>query len=587
MAPSDALEAGDLGLLRIEQAKLLKKRVVGSCLIVEFIIAYTAIVMALMNSAVAALVWFALGSAMVLVTFAYARLMAREGITEANYQRYLLGHCIISALTGAVWGAVAIFQIDYSSEFTVFIGTLIVGSITLGGIIPSSAYRPTYIALASTSLPPLGLYLAFTAPNALRFVGIGMLVYFFFVMTVSARVELDTRETIAARNARRLNEMISAKNRLFLEMNEEKSRFLNFMVHDMSQPLQSQRFFLHALRELLTTPLQRRLFAQVEEAWRAQRDLVRGLVDVAQIDSGALLMRPVSLSLDSECSRLAAEFAPHEGEDRPVLETDFQPVPVRTDPALLARILRNLVGNAMRYTPAGGTVRFSLRDDGENARIVIADTGPGIADADCERMFEEFSRGDKNETAGGANMGLGLSIVRRLSDLLDIELALQTGAGEGCTFTLTIPKNGPSQPAPADAPGGWGQLEGSPLIVVVDDMEDVLASMSVVLTGWGCKVVSARSRSLAVEALGHVRAAPSLLIVDLQLGEDDGLETIASLREECNFDIPAVLMGGNLAGAKEEAMRQRILCLDKPVDPQDIRLILEGGMNTMPEPTPA
>ena len=84
MAQSDALEAGDLGLLRVEQAKMLKERVVGSCLIVEFIIAYTAVVMALMNSAVTALVWFALGSAMVLVTFAYARLMAPEGITEAR-----------------------------------------------------------------------------------------------------------------------------------------------------------------------------------------------------------------------------------------------------------------------------------------------------------------------------------------------------------------------------------------------------------------------------------------------------------------------------------------------------------------------
>ena len=311
---------------------------------------------------------------------------------------------------------------------------------------------------------------------------------------------------------------------------------------------------------------------------------MRGLVDVAQIDSGALLMRPVSLSLDSECARLAAEFAPNDGADRPLLETDFQPVPVRADPALLGRILRNLVGNAMRYTPAEGTVRFSLRDDGENARIVIADNGPGIADTDRERMFDEFSRGSEDETAGGASMGLGLSIVRRLSDLLDIELSLETGAGEGCTFTLMIPKNGPAQPAPGNAGGGWGQLEGSPLIVVVDDMEDVLASMSVVLTGWGCKVVSARSRSQAVEALGLVRAAPSLLIVDLQLGEDDGVETIASLREECNLDIPAVLMGGNLAGAREEAARQRILCLDKPVDPQDIRLILEGGMDTMPEP---
>ena len=149
MAQQQAPEATDLGLLRMEQARMLKERVRSSCLIVEFIVAYTAVVMALTNSVGIALMWFAAGSAMVLVTLAYAKLAAREGITQDNYLAFLRGHCVVSAVTGMVWSGVAIYQIDYSSEFTIFIGALIVGSVTLGGIIPSSAYRPTYVALAS------------------------------------------------------------------------------------------------------------------------------------------------------------------------------------------------------------------------------------------------------------------------------------------------------------------------------------------------------------------------------------------------------------------------------------------------------
>ncbi len=583
MAQQQAPEATDLGLLRMEQARMLKERVRSSCLIVEFIVAYTAVVMALTNSVGIALLWFAAGTAMVLVTFVYAKLAAREGITPENYLAFLRGHCVVSAITGMVWSGVAIYQIDYTSEFTIFISALIVGSVTLGGIIPSSAYRPTYVALTTAALPPLGLYLAITAPDAIRFVGMGLLVYFVFTLAVSARVELDTRETIASRNARRLNEMISAKNRLYQEINEEKSRFLNFMVHDMSQPLQSQRFFLHALKDLLTTPLQMRIFAQVEEAWRAQRDLVRSLIDVAQIDSGAMLVRPVPIDLGAECARLALEFGTN-AKDAPQLEVHCAQVEVVSDPALLARIMRNLLGNAMQYTPAEGLVRFTLEDAGENARLVVLDNGPGISCEDRDAVFGEFSRGSGERGEEGDNLGLGLSIVRRLCDLLDIELTLASEVGQGCEFILTIPKQGPVTPLEPVRPAVSRHLEGTPLVVVVDDMEDVLTSMSVVLTGWGCKVISARSCAEARQALGHVEADPALLIVDLRLGEDDGLETIAALREECNIDLPAILMGGNVSGALEQAARERIICLGKPVDPQDIRLILEGGRDAMPEP---
>jgi signal transduction histidine kinase/ActR/RegA family two-component response regulator len=570
---ADRLDAGELSNLRLEQARMLKQRVLGSCLIVEFIIAYTAVIMAVVSSPAIAAGWFAAGTAMVIVAYLYGRFAARDGINRRNYAKFLKGHRVVSALTGLVWGGYAIFQLDYSSEFTIFLGCLTVCSITLGGVFPSSAYRATYIALATTAIPPLGFYIAVTAPGALRLVGVGLLVYYLFAMFISARVEIDTRETLAARNARMLNERIVGQNRLYLEASEEKTRFLAATSHDLSQPLQSQGFFIRALRDHLDRPDQIDLLDRVEEAWRAQKDLLQGIVDVSRIDSGAIVPRIVTVDLASECARLAEEFPLDPGKAK-LADVHFAPVVVETDPLLVARILRNLLSNARQYTPADGRISFTVASEGDHALVSVADTGPGIAEEDRERIFAEYVRleGGTRETQG---LGLGLSIVRRLCQLLEIDLALDSAPGRGTRFELRLPISAPAAAAPASSATARSDFTGTPLVVLVDDDAAVVEAMATVLSGWKCKLITAHSSVEALELIALTPDIPALLLIDKRLGPgDDGAVLIEAIREECNEQIPAILMSGNLgklAGFDED---EGLVYLNKPVEPEDLRIAM-------------
>ncbi|WP_209348438.1 hybrid sensor histidine kinase/response regulator [Pontixanthobacter sp. CEM42] len=573
MDQPELLESEDLALLRMEQARLLKERAWGSSVLVEFIVVYTAVIMALVNSRVIAAVWFALGTTMVVVAYFFGKFAAREGITKENVSGFLRGHRIVSAVTGLVWGGFAIYQIDYASELTIFLGCLTVFSITIGGLLPSSAYRATYIALASTSLPPLGFYIAFTAPGGLALLGMGVIVYYLFAMFISARVEIDTRETIAARNARTLNEKIVTQNRLYLQASEEKSRFLAATSHDLSQPLQSQGFFMKALRDMLETQSQHDMLDKVEESWRAQKDLLQGIVDVSRIDSGAIVPRIVPVKLAEECHKLVDEFTSNE-RSPPLDKVQFDDVEVETDPLLLARILRNLLSNARKFTPQDGHVSFYAERVGQIARITISDSGQGISQEDQDRIFDEYVRvGGEGATPG---LGLGLSIVQRLCELLDIGIDLRSAPGEGTTFYLSVPLAGAKAEGPAAIANDGDPFDGAPLVVLVDDEPAVTEAMAAVLTSWKCQVISASSSKQALEIVALTESDPALLLIDKRLGpDDDGVDLIAAIREECNAQIPAILMSGNLGNLAGYNEGDAIIYLNKPIEPGDLQVAMQ------------
>ena len=574
MAKTDTLDASDLSLLRMEQAKALKERVVGSCLIVEFIIAYTAVIMAVVSSPGIAAGWFAAGTAMVIVTWLYGRYAAAEGINRRNYSSFLRGHRIVSGLTGLVWGGYAIFQLDYAAEFTIFLGCLTVCSITLGGIFPSSAYRATYIALATTAITPLGFYIAVTAPGALRLVGAGLLVYYLFAMFISARVEIETRQTLAARNASMLNERIVAQNQLYLEASEEKSRFLAATSHDLSQPLQSQGFFMTALRDELDRPEQHELLDRIEESWRAQKNLLLSIVDFSRIDSGAIVPRIVPVDLSAQCRKLADEFS--SSEHGAAIELSIaDDVEVHTDPLLLSRIVRNLLSNARKFTPEEGRITLALTECDGGALVSVQDTGPGMSPEQQQQVFGEYVRLQEGKgTPGG--LGLGLSIVERLCALLDIEITLQSEPGVGSTFTLSVPREHHEKDSMAAPRTVVNVFEGAPLVVLVDDDSAVVKGMATVLTGWGCKLLTAHNSVEALELVGLTDDNPGVLLIDKRLGpDDDGVNLIATIREECNELVPAILMSGNLGKLSGYDEAKAMVYLNKPVAPDDLRIALE------------
>ncbi len=565
----------DLLLLRVEQAKMLKERVRGSCMIVLFIIAYTSVIMMVVQSPQIGLLWLAIGSAMVALTYLYARLAVSGPITSENVGKFLIGHSIVSGLTGSAWSAFAIWNLNYGDHFTLFIGCVTVCSITLGGVIPRSAFRPTYVALASTAVPPFALYVLLTAPDALALSGIGLMVYFAFLMVVSAKVEIDTRETIAAKNAQQLNEMILARSKIYRDANADKMRFMSGVSHDLGQPLNAQGFFIEGLRSALTSPEQSAMLDRIEDCWRSQRQMLRGLSEISRLEHGNAALQLEVVDLKSLCEDALDQVQSETAVGLNIV-TDLTAIEVTTDAMLLSRIVRNLLTNAIKFTPTGGTV--SLTISGDNARggptICIRDTGPGIDPVDQERIFSEFTQlGDRSDAANG--LGLGLSIVRRLCEQLGIVVRCASEPGTGSTFILELPQDYDDTALRSKRPREIRPFENEPLVLVADPDTASREAITAALQGWNCEVIVARSHEEAMLALEECDGTPSLLLVAQRIHDTRPLEAIALYREECNASIPAIVIGDLESPPSTDSSMKSIVVLSKPIDPKAIWLTME------------
>ncbi|WP_417667753.1 hybrid sensor histidine kinase/response regulator [Roseibium sp.] len=566
--------SNDFTDFRVEQARLLKDRVVSSCVFVLIIIWNAAAMLAISGDFARAALWAPAGSAMVAVTYAYARLAAPEGITRSNVYAYLRGHVAVTCVTGLVWSAFAIYNFDAGSQFRIFISVLLVLSITLGGMLPSSAYRPGYIGLAICTLVPFGLYVLTTAPWPMPLIGLGTLVYFAFGMFTSARAELNTREAIAGRFTQDLMAKIVTQNEIIRKVHEEKTKFLAATSHDLSQPLHAQGYFIQLLKEKLRDEDNRKLLARIEASWRGQSELLRGLVEINRLDSGSVVPEPRLTYLRDELENLLGDFDALRASRDISLTTDLADLQAEIDPVLLSRIIRNLVGNAIKYTDPGGAVTLSLKLKGTSAEITVSDDGPGISPDDQERIFKEYVQLGERPPNASNGLGLGLSIVQRLVTLLAIDLSLQSEPGRGTTFILSFPAY-LAQRAADRRPSAQIGLATPLVVVLVDDDKAIRDAVSDLMTHWGCQVLSAPTGEGAVSLLDATDLMPDLLIVDNRLADGEtGPTVIEQLRDEVNETIPAVLISGDLDALPGTPGIEDLQLLGKPVEPRTLRRIL-------------
>lgn len=569
----------DLGEVRLGQARLLLKRTVNSCLIVEGVILYFTALIAISGLPEFAALWFGLTTAMVLVVFLYSRLF-RAGITAQNQKRYLLGHVIISGLTGLVWSGLAIAYLDASSTLNLFIAVNIVVSIALGGMLPSAEYRPSWISLASGMFLPFSTYWLLTIEGPARLIGVGILILYGFGLLVSARSEMQTIETLAAERNRRLNEKLREQNRLIEKSSEEKSRFLATTSHDMSQPLQAQGFFIRALRDHLTTDDQINLINKIEAAWTSQKNLLQALVEMARLSSGAIVARQRVFRLQPVFDTLEAEFAEPAG--RHVIDLEFRAtgLAVETDPLLLSRILRNLIGNAVKFTPRGGKVSIRARRKDETVWIEVSDTGPGIPADQQAAVFEEFVQLEPGTGQQEKGLGLGLTIVRQLADALGLPLEFESREGQGTRAAIGVPLREASR-AELPATATPGEFAGAPLLVLVEDEDAVRESLSMLLTQWGCRVIAAASGGEALKLLSWANEIPAAIIADKRLADgEDGLEVIAQIREDVLEPVPAVLLTGDVYRFEGLAGQEALTVIPKPADSRQLHAALADMLNT-------
>jgi CheY-like chemotaxis protein/anti-sigma regulatory factor (Ser/Thr protein kinase) len=255
---------------------------------------------------------------------------------------------------------------------------------------------------------------------------------------------------------------------------------------------------------------------------------------------------------------------------------------VRSDPAMLRRIVQNFVSNARRYTQDGG-VLIGCRRRGDRVAIQVIDTGMGIAPEDQKVVFDEFKRLGKRGKGTKRGLGLGLAIVDRIGKLLGHEIRMRSEIEKGSTFEVLVPFADRAEATPTvrslidKAPAS--SLDGT-IILCVDNEHSILEGMHGLLSKWGASPLIANNSESALEHLRELGSNgggyPSILLVDYHLDDDvTGIQVINELRAHAETDIPAIIVTADHTQIVREEIRDSgHALLHKPIKPAALRALM-------------
>ena len=357
-----------------------------------------------------------------------------------------------------------------------------------------------------------------------------------------------------------------------------KSRFLAAASHDLRQPTHALGMFVARLAQLPHGPETQQLITNLEASVKAMQDLLDALLDISRLDAQSVLVQSRPFALNEIFQHLNSSLvltAEQKGIRWRVRSTS---VWLLTDPVLLARILLNLLGNALRYTPKGSVLlACRVAADGQHVRIEVRDSGIGIAPDQHRDIFKEFYQVGNSERDQGKGLGLGLNIVQRTARLLQLPITVQSSLGCGTRFSLQVPL----APVSLDherrsplRPDATAQLNGL-VVLVIEDNALARAGLVSLLTSWGCEVGVAEGRTQALSLLKNGLMA-QVIISDYRLGEGvNGIDLIRQLHLAIGRSIPACLISGDTdPGLMLSAKQAGLTLLHKPVRPAKLRSLL-------------
>lgn len=353
--------------------------------------------------------------------------------------------------------------------------------------------------------------------------------------------------------------------------NLEKSRFLAQASHDLRQPIHSIGLFTACLRESRLGDDERRLVDNIDRSLLNVSQLFRSILDLYTLDNGRVEAKMQTLNLGEWLADIvrqhqeAARWAGVELRLRPCHHW------VRTDPALLATMVQNVLSNCLKYG-AQRPVLIGVRKRGAGLAIVIHDCGNGIAEEHLPKVFEEFYRVRQLRDKDVEGVGLGLSIIKRLGELIDVDVALRSRVGCGTAVTLAgLPiVAAPQSRVVRGEARQVGLLTGLKVCLVEDD-RNVLLATTTLLERWGCVVQAEWSAENLVTDC-------DILVADYDLGTHaTGIECIDAVRRQRGWAVPAMIITGHDVESIQAALHDRqIAILSKPVHPAELRTTLRA-----------
>ena len=217
------------------------------------------------------------------------------------------------------------------------------------------------------------------------------------------------------------------------------------IVHDMRSPLQVIKFFLDQLApEEINSPDFEENLVMTRDVSDELCDMVSSLLDVSRLESGKMPLRCESVDLLVVAQSVIKRLGGLAGEHRIELPSLETPVIAYCDPEITGRILQNLLGNALKFTPIGGSIRIDISQEDPWTRLSISDTGPGIPAAFQKKVFQKFCQVDAQKQGLKRSTGLGLTFCKLATEAHGGTIELESEPGHGTTFHVRLPRNGAS-----------------------------------------------------------------------------------------------------------------------------------------------
>lgn len=370
------------------------------------------------------------------------------------------------------------------------------------------------------------------------------------------------------------NDWLAKRERVAAMSARSRTRFLAAASHDLRQPLHALALFASALQRRVSGSEAIDLVNNIQELCRSMQRMFNSLLDLSRLDSGAIVTKIGAYQPQRLISNLVAEFSIQAREKGLSLRAAGVFPTIGADPALLEAILRNLIGNAIKFTRQGGILIAGRRRQ-STLTIEIWDTGPGIPADKTDDIFEEFERLESPGNVPG--FGLGLSIVRRLCTLMDTDVRVCSKLGHGSRFSVSLPlASAQTGIAPVANLSTLPSLKGFK-VFVVDNDSDVRRAMQLELQDWGCAVQTSDNGDNALAAiLGG--EAPDLLIIDLHLGagQRDGWAVVEQVQTVRPQQVIVLITGSTEADTLEKLQRSGLPSMIKPIEPDQLRRLIAG-----------
>ena len=376
---------------------------------------------------------------------------------------------------------------------------------------------------------------------------------------------------------------MKARSEEAVRANEAKSRFLAAASHDLRQPLHALGLFVAELESKSHAPDEKVLAQKIRTSVDTLRGLLDSLLDISRLDAGIIepdpqnfLLQPLLVNLFVDASQAAESAGLGSTLRLPIEDRDGYSDIAHSDATLLARIIGNLLSNALRYT-ATGHIMLACRRRPNHFIIEVRDSGRGIPQEKQRTIFEEFVQLHNPARQRDQGLGLGLSIVKRLANLLNHPLQLRSRPGRGSVFAVIIPRVKATDITEVREPEQLDTLDGMKVALLEDDAL-VRDGMQRLLNAWGCTVVAATHVDALLNAFSRERFRPDILLCDLNLKEVlDGISAVADVRRTLSHPkLPAAFLSGD--SSPETARRVRntgIPLLLKPVQPAKLRALMQ------------